>query len=512
MRNSFFILLLLSFCMAASLSAQRRSDAIAPPPVVALSLTVKQGETLIVPLGIHGARGERLEFVIRSQPRFGKISEVRATGINTAQVSYTAPQKGEGEDRFTYAVRNSDGVSAPGIVSINIVAPVALPAKLVASEKIDFPKVFPGQRAVAEVELRNTGGTALEGEARVAEPWSIEGEKSYQISPGGSFVLKVVFVAEKPGTFTSDIALGPQPLRNVTVKCEVEEPLVVSPASLWLSGATGEKAREGILQLTNRLDEDLVVNIVAGARLNVSKVITIRAGAKLNLSIAVDDTAPEEFDESLILQAKGWRVEIPVRADAMKVAKEAMPQLTQNPAPVLEKRPLPVAPIAPIAETTTPKAPEISLAEPVVAPTRMLGKVSEFPNLLGKFARATSPTSVLIEWPVKIAPATGLRFQIRQMSLGDAGELKVDWKELPPVDIKTSAGKLSAEIQGLTMAQVHTIRAFNGKETAFTVEVATPPKPPFINIQWRTLFILLMFLTLALFAWRKWKTRVRGAW
>ena len=498
--------------MATSLSAQRRSDVIAPPPVIAQSISVRPGDTVVVPLGIHGTRGEQLEFVIRSQPRFGKLSEVRAIGVNSAQVSYTAPLKGAEEDRFTYAVRNRDGVSAPGFVNINIAAPAALPAKLAAPEKIDLPKVFPGQRAVAEVELRNTGGTALEGVASVPEPWRIEGDGKYQINPGTNIVLKVVFVAEKPGTFTSDIALGPQPRRNVTVKCEVEEPFVVSPASLWLSGATGDKARKGMLQLTNRLEEDLVVNIVAGARLNVSKVITIGASAKLNLYIAADDTAPEEFDEPLILQAKGWRVEIPVHVDAMKAEKEAMPPLTQNPAPVLEKRPLPVSPVAPIAETTAPKAAEPSLAEPVVAPARMLGKITEFPNMLGKFARATSPTSVLIEWPVKIAPATGLRFQIREMFLGDSGELKVDWKELPPVDIKTSAGKLSAEIQGLSMAQVHTIRAVNVKETAFTVEVATPPKPPFINIQWRTLFILLMFLTLALFAWRKWKTRVRGAW
>ena len=228
--------MLLSLCMATSLSAQRRSDVIAPPPVIAQSLSVRPGDTVVVPLGIHGTRGEQLEFVIRSQPRFGKLSEVRAIGVNSAQVSYTAPLKGAEEDRFTYAVRNRDGVSAPGFVNINIATPVALPAKLAVPEKIELPKVFPGQRAVAEVELRNTGGTALEGVASVPEPWRIEGNGKYQINPGTSIVLKVVFVAEKPGAFTSDIALGPQPRRNVTVKCEVEEPFVVSPASLWLSG------------------------------------------------------------------------------------------------------------------------------------------------------------------------------------------------------------------------------------------------------------------------------------
>ena len=222
--NKSVALLILIFCFAASLHAQRSSGGAAPPPVVAQSVTVRPGETVVVPLGIHGVRGERLEFIIRSQPKSGRLSEVRAVGVNSAQVSYTAPLKGAEEDRFTYAVRNRDGVSAPGIVSITIPVIPAQPAKLSAPETIGLPKVFPGQRATADLEIRNTGGTHIEGVASVPAPWSIEGEKHYRIGPGERVTMKVAFAGEKAGTFKADLALGPEQRRNVALKCDLTAP------------------------------------------------------------------------------------------------------------------------------------------------------------------------------------------------------------------------------------------------------------------------------------------------
>lgn len=508
MRRS-IALLILFFCFAVPLHAQRRSEGVAPPPVVTQSITVRPGETVVVPLGIHGARGEQLEFLIRSQPRSGKLSPVRAVGANSAQVAYTAPVKGAEEDRFTYAVRSRDGVSAPGVVSISIPAIPVLPAKLSAPETIDLPKVFPGQRATADLELRNTGGTALEGEAGVPTPWSFEGQKRYSIGPGERVVLKVAFVAEKPGTFTADVALGPEQRRNVALKCEVEEALVVSPARLSLPSVPGDKARKAVLQISNRSEEDLAVTVTAGARLIADKKLTVPAKGKVDVSIAA--AVPSAFDEQVILQSKGWRAEIPVHADALQIAAEPAP--APPPVPVVENSPPPVVPVANVAASLAPEAP-VSPAKEVhqSSPLQTLGKVADFPNLVGKFARATSATSAWIEWPTDIAPAAGLHFQIRELSVSEADQLNVTWRDLPKVGIKESGGRLSAEIQGLMPAQLHTLRAVRGAETVFTVQFSTPAKKPFINVEWRVVFIILLIPVLAWLAWRKWKTRARSAW
>ena len=105
----------------------------APPPVVSQKVSIRRGESVTIPLGIHGVRGGTLEFLIRTPPRLGRLSAVNPKGLSSASVIYTAPTKGAAtEDRFAYAVRSNEGVSAPGIVSIEIAEPVVLPARLVA--------------------------------------------------------------------------------------------------------------------------------------------------------------------------------------------------------------------------------------------------------------------------------------------------------------------------------------------------------------------------------------------
>lgn len=499
-------LLILFVCCAVTLHAQRRSDAAAPPPVAAQSLTVRAGETVVVPLGIHGQRGEQLEFVIRSQPKFGRLSEVRAVGVNSAQVSYTAPLKGAEEDRFTYAVRSREGVSAPGVVSISIAVIPAQPAKLSAPEEIDLPKVFPGQRATADVEVRNTGGTEIEGDASVPVPWSVEGQRHYRIGPGGLVTLKVAFPAEKAGAFKADLALGPEQRRNVVLKCEVEDALVVAATSLALSSVPGEMARKGVVQVENRSEEEVVVAVSAGARLVVGKSFAVPARGRAMVPIAADAAVASAFDEPVILQAKGWRAEVSVHAEALQAAAEP-------PASVVEKRPPPAAAVAEVAAAPVAEAagPPVKEALPAV-PAHIQNMSANFPKLVKNYARATSPTSAVIEWPADLSPAKDLRFQVREMSLDAAGELKVTWDDLPSPGIKEAAGLLRVELRDLAPGQPYTLRAMRGAETVFSVQFLTPPRKPLIQIGWRPVFLAVLSAFLCWFAWRKWRTRARSAW
>src|SRR5207247_763058 len=108
----------------------------------------QRGEKATVPLGIHGTRGEILEFFIRTPPSHGKLSPVKNMGMNSAVVIYTpSGRTTAGEDRFAYAVRGSEGVSAPGLITIRFVEPVVAAAKLKAPGELEFPPVFPGQRS-----------------------------------------------------------------------------------------------------------------------------------------------------------------------------------------------------------------------------------------------------------------------------------------------------------------------------------------------------------------------------
>ena len=175
----------LSFSSAAE--KQRDGGGQAPPPVVPQSVSIRRGESVTIPLGIHGVRGGALEFLIRTPPRFGRLSAVKPLGLNSASVIYTAPAKGAvTEDRFAFAVRSNEGVSAPGLVSIAIAEPVVLSARLVAPAELVFPAVFCGQRSAVELELANRGAGIVEGELNVPEPWSVEGIRLYKLAAGKS--------------------------------------------------------------------------------------------------------------------------------------------------------------------------------------------------------------------------------------------------------------------------------------------------------------------------------------
>ena len=93
----------------------------------------------------------------------------------------------------------SEGVSAPGAVTIAIGAPAVLPGKLAAPAELDFPTVVTGERSTVEMELANEGRGVLEVDAMAPPPWSIEGGGSYKIDPGAKLTLKVAFQTDKAG-------------------------------------------------------------------------------------------------------------------------------------------------------------------------------------------------------------------------------------------------------------------------------------------------------------------------
>jgi hypothetical protein len=158
-----FIKTLIAATLAAALlssaEAQGRRDLKGggvPPPVVSQTVAAQRGEKITVPLGIHGTRGELLEFIIRTPPAHGKLSPVKNAAMNTATVTYTPSARSDAaEDRFFYAVRGSEGVSAPGVIAIRFSDPVVPQPRLAAPHELEFPPTFPGQRSTAELEITN---------------------------------------------------------------------------------------------------------------------------------------------------------------------------------------------------------------------------------------------------------------------------------------------------------------------------------------------------------------------
>lgn len=317
------LLLVLCFSTPPLARAQKRRElpglVPAPPPVVPQRVTVEPGQAVQVPLTIIGGRAEQLEFLIRVPPRAGKLSQVRPVGANGGVVTYQAPARA-GEDRFSYAVRSREGVSAAAMVSIVIAgAPAAagLAARLVVPESVDFPSVFPGELSSAELEVHNVGATMAEGTLTLPAMWSTESGARYRIAAGGRAVFKLTFTPTRAGIFNDDAILGPSPKKFVPLHAVVEAPLVLKPAALKLAPAAGQPARSAVFLLENRTGEEQTVKVSAGTHLLVPESVKIGARETAQVAVTADASAAGEFADKLKLSTETWSAELPVHVLAL---------------------------------------------------------------------------------------------------------------------------------------------------------------------------------------------------
>ena len=311
----------LSVVLLSSAEAQGRRNAKAagvPPPVVSQAVTMERGQKITIPLGIHGTRGELLEFLIRTPAASGRLSPVKSTGMNSATVTYTPSAKGTAtEDRFTYAVRGSEGVSAAGIVTIRFTAPIVFAPRLRAPGEIEFPTVFPGQRSTAELEIANDGGGILEGEVAVQEPWSIEGLKIFKIAAGKNATFRLVFTPAQSGSKTGEAVITGTERKVIPLRASAEERLEAGPALLKLTAQPGNQTRTGVLKITNRSDEIASVTLEAGARLLTDRTVKIPARGSSSVPVFADAAQGAAFDDTVKLSSREWSASVNVHAVAV---------------------------------------------------------------------------------------------------------------------------------------------------------------------------------------------------
>ena len=321
----------LAFVLPSSAGAQVRGErrgAPVPPPVMSQTVTAQRGGKVTVPLAIHGVRGEMLEFLIRTPPQNGKLSLVKNTAMNSATVTYSSSARSTAaEDRFTYAVRGSEGVSAPGLITIRFAGPAgAAPAavastaaapRLRAPAELEFPPVYPGQRSTVELEIANDGGGVLEGEVTVPEPWSVEGLRLFKITAGNSATFRLLYSPTQAGAKTGEAIISGSVRRIIELRASAEQRMEVSPALLKLTAQSGNHTRMGVLKITNRADEDASVTLEAGARLLTDRTVKIPARGTSSVPVFADAALGGAFDDTVKLSSMEWSAIVNVHAVAV---------------------------------------------------------------------------------------------------------------------------------------------------------------------------------------------------
>lgn len=285
---------------------------------MARKLSLERGQQIVVPLAIYGAGVEGMEYVIRSAPKYGKLSAVHITGAITAAVTYTAPEQTTAtEDRFTYAVRTSDGVSAAVPVVITISEAAGLPPRLSVPASMEMPPIRPGETSSVIIEIKNTGGGFAEGQLDVSEPWKIDGSPKFRLGGGSKAEFTVTFSSSTTGPHKADVSYGARQRVSTTLNVAVLAPITFSPALIELKTKLGVTTRSGQVQITNAGTEPVMVGIKHGGKLLTETSLTIAGRSEHTLAVFAEPGEVGAVEDKLQFTAGTWSSEVPVIAPAL---------------------------------------------------------------------------------------------------------------------------------------------------------------------------------------------------
>lgn len=287
----------------------------APPQPMPQSVRVNRGSSVDIPLKIFGTRSYTLEFRIKSPPRSGTLSEVRQVDQEVAAVTYTpSDDLSVKQDRFSFAVRSNEGVSAAADVVITITD--AAP-QIVSPVVVDFGKVLAGETSRRELEITNRGGGVAEGEIETAAPWSIEGSPAYKLAKGRSQKFTLVFAPESGGRIERDLTFSSQRDRVTSLVGESLLPVAFSVPQLELYREPGDPVRVGAFDLVNNTDAQQTVTLAADARLLFPRRIVLDAAAKQSVLVQTEATDLAPLVAEISVESEKFAAKLPVRAAAV---------------------------------------------------------------------------------------------------------------------------------------------------------------------------------------------------
>ncbi len=211
------------------------------------SVRVSRGESIEIPLRIYGTRNQTLEFRIKTEPQSGTLSPIRRVDKEVGAVTYT-PTSNPAilRDRFSYAVRSKEGVSAAVDIQIAIID--AAP-RLITPAELEFKPRVLGEVNMQTLNVANEGGGIAEGDLLVESPWQVEGSARYRLEAGKSQLFSVRFVPEKAGAFRGELRYSSHPERATSLIGEARGPIAFSPPKITLLHPTGAMERTGSFEV-----------------------------------------------------------------------------------------------------------------------------------------------------------------------------------------------------------------------------------------------------------------------
>lgn len=151
--------------------------------------------------------GDSITFTIRDNPKNGRLSKIRNTSDNTAEVTYTQDGSTAAKsDRFTFCAQApGKAKSCPAGISIKINN--SPPCFICDHEVLNFGDAILGNKLSKVIQISNTGGEKGKVNLQFTEGYSSPLGNSYVIAKGESLQIPIEFCPMKLGEVSGHIKL-----------------------------------------------------------------------------------------------------------------------------------------------------------------------------------------------------------------------------------------------------------------------------------------------------------------
>jgi Abnormal spindle-like microcephaly-assoc'd, ASPM-SPD-2-Hydin len=299
----------------------------APPPMAqGHNVTMYRGRTIQIPLHAVGRAPGQVRFLIRTQPRYGKLGPITVVDWKNAIVTYTHDeQQSAGVDSFTFAVQAPDSaVSAAGSISITVSEE---PPAFSVVRALEFGQVMLGETRSDEITLRNTGGGTLVGRMTAPPPWKILGPSTYRLGRHEEQKVNIVFAPVENTEYYENLQFSHDARTTVILTGTGFAPLSSDPENeIELKAEKGSTERTRELVIRNRTDRPRLVEIETPPNIVEPPVFTLAASSEQRVRLSSKPNFIEGIEGNVTISSESYRKVMPLHAYPLEASLEAEPK------------------------------------------------------------------------------------------------------------------------------------------------------------------------------------------
>ena len=319
------LLLAAGLALASPAFSKEKEDVPTPPPMAKTGLATVYVDTAAeISLHIAGRIVEPLDFLLRKEPKHGRLSGLRRTGRNSATVLYTPEaHAAPGDDFFSFAAQSVDSpVSAPATVWIRL---IERPSVLECPGEMDFGKVFLGDKEERRLAIKNAGGGTAAGTIRPNSPWHTAGPGKFHVPAGAGSSVLLVFEPLDERDFCDRIQIGEDPKSIVLVRGSGVAPVTWPKDGLVVSPADRKKGNSSIA-FTNNSAFERTVTVEWPDFLKAVREVTLPAGGSSVVKWEIAAPLTLNYEGEAEVRSGNFMGKLPIRVFPAPAKLEVKPE------------------------------------------------------------------------------------------------------------------------------------------------------------------------------------------